>query len=47
MFRNARPVGIDSREIRDLIIEWIEKHGQVPTEATGNWRIVLPESLPK
>jgi 2',3'-cyclic-nucleotide 2'-phosphodiesterase/3'-nucleotidase len=38
MFRDAKPLETGSREIRELIVEWIEKHGEVPTTPTGNWR---------
>jgi 2',3'-cyclic-nucleotide 2'-phosphodiesterase/3'-nucleotidase len=29
-----------SVEIRDLIVDWVESHGTVPSEPTENWRIV-------
>ncbi len=38
MFREAKAAAGDNREIRELIIEWIEKHGEVPAAPTGNWR---------
>ncbi|HLP08225.1 MAG TPA: 5'-nucleotidase C-terminal domain-containing protein [Opitutaceae bacterium] len=44
MFRDAKPVTNDSREIRDLILEWIETHGAVPAEPTNNWRFVPLEN---
>lgn len=33
-------------QIRDLIIDWVEKHRSVPTEPLGNWRIVGGASAP-
>ena len=38
MFREAKAVAVDSREVRDLIMEWIEARGEVPSTPTGNWR---------
>ena len=38
MFREAKSLTTDSREVRELILEWIEKHGAVPAEPTRNWR---------
>ncbi|MBK8479059.1 MAG: bifunctional metallophosphatase/5'-nucleotidase [Opitutaceae bacterium] len=38
MFREAKSFATDSREIRELILEWIEKHGEIPAAPTGNWR---------
>ncbi len=38
MFRDAAQIGTDSREIRELILEWVERHGEVPAAPTGNWR---------
>jgi len=29
-----------SQEIREMIIEWVERHHQIPSEPTNNWRIV-------
>jgi 2',3'-cyclic-nucleotide 2'-phosphodiesterase/3'-nucleotidase len=39
MFKDCPVLSQGSMEIRDLIIEWIEKHHEIPTEADGNWRI--------
>ncbi|HLP00441.1 MAG TPA: 5'-nucleotidase C-terminal domain-containing protein [Opitutaceae bacterium] len=44
MFRDAQAVATDSREVRDLILEWIEKHGTVPTEPSNNWRFAPLEN---
>lgn len=40
MFRNAPILERSSAEVRDLLLEWIEKHGEVPATATNNWRFV-------
>lgn len=40
MFRNAPILWRSSGEIRDLIIDWVERNGTIPTKATGNWRLV-------
>jgi len=29
-----------STEIRDLIIAWVERHGEIPAEPSGNWRLL-------
>jgi len=39
MFRDAASPDSGNREIRELILEWIEKHGEIPTAPTNNWRI--------
>jgi 2',3'-cyclic-nucleotide 2'-phosphodiesterase/3'-nucleotidase len=40
MFKNAPVLDKSSREIRELIIDWVERNHSVPTEASNNWRIV-------
>jgi 2',3'-cyclic-nucleotide 2'-phosphodiesterase (5'-nucleotidase family) len=40
MYKNAPVVYRSSEEIRELIIDWVERHKNVPTQATNNWRIV-------
>ncbi len=40
MFRGAPVVWRSGVEIRDLIIDWVEKNGTVPAEPTNNWRIL-------
>jgi 2',3'-cyclic-nucleotide 2'-phosphodiesterase/3'-nucleotidase len=42
MFKDCPVVMRSSIEIRDLIIDWVERGGKIPTEPTGNWRL-LPE----
>jgi 2',3'-cyclic-nucleotide 2'-phosphodiesterase/3'-nucleotidase len=42
MFQDCPVVMRSSTEIRDLIIDWVERGGKIPTEPTGNWRL-LPE----
>ena len=33
-------LGLTSAEVRELIIDWVEKHKTIPTETDNNWRIV-------
>ncbi|MFN2529908.1 MAG: bifunctional UDP-sugar hydrolase/5'-nucleotidase [Pyrinomonadaceae bacterium] len=40
MYQGARVVYRSSEEIRELIIDWVERHKTVPTEPTNNWRLV-------
>ncbi len=39
MYKGAPVVYRSSEEIRELIIDWVERHKNIPTEATNNWRI--------
>jgi len=40
MYKDAPVVYRSSELIRDLIIDWVERHKTIPTEPTNNWRIV-------
>lgn len=40
MYKGAPELFHSSKEIRDMIIEWVEEHHHVPGEPTGNWRLV-------
>jgi len=40
MYKNAPVVYRSSEEIRELIIDWVERHKVVPTEPTNNWRLI-------
>ena len=40
MFKDAPVVYRSSEEVRELIIDWGEKHKTIPTETDNNWRIV-------
>lgn len=40
MYKGAPVVYRSSVEIRELIIDWVERHQTIPTEPTNNWRIV-------
>ena len=40
MYKDAPVVYRSSEEIRELIIDWLEQHKTVPTEATNNWRLL-------
>ena len=40
MLKNAPVLYRSSEEIRNLIIEWVERHRDIPTEPIGNWRIM-------
>ena len=40
MYKNAPIVYRSSEEIRELIIDWVEKHKTIPVTPNNNWRIV-------
>ncbi len=40
MYKGAPVVYRSSQEIREMIIDWVEKHKTIPTEPTNNWKIV-------
>jgi 2',3'-cyclic-nucleotide 2'-phosphodiesterase/3'-nucleotidase len=40
MYKGAPVVYRSSEEIRELIIDWLERHKTVPTQPNNNWRIV-------
>jgi len=40
MYKDAPVVYRSSEEIRELIIDWVEKHKTIPVEPNNNWRIV-------
>lgn len=40
MFKSAPVVYRSSEEIRELIIDWVERHKQIPVEPTNNWRLL-------
>jgi 2',3'-cyclic-nucleotide 2'-phosphodiesterase/3'-nucleotidase len=40
MYKGAPVLYRSSEEIRELIIDWVERHKTIPTEPTNNWRIV-------
>jgi len=40
MYKNAPVVYRSSEEIRELIIDWVEKNKTVPTTPNNNWRIL-------
>lgn len=39
MYKGAPVVYRSSEEIRQLIIDWVERHKTIPTEPTNNWKI--------
>ncbi|MFA5263678.1 MAG: bifunctional UDP-sugar hydrolase/5'-nucleotidase [Opitutaceae bacterium] len=39
MYKAAPVLSHSSREVRDLIIDWVEKHREIPTEPSNNWHI--------
>jgi len=39
MYRDAPVLYRSATEIRDLIIDWVERHPEIPAEPTGNWRL--------
>jgi 2',3'-cyclic-nucleotide 2'-phosphodiesterase / 3'-nucleotidase len=40
MYKGAPVVYRSSEEIRELIIDWVERHKTIPTEPTNNWKLV-------
>jgi 2',3'-cyclic-nucleotide 2'-phosphodiesterase/3'-nucleotidase len=40
MYKNAPVVYRSSEEVRELIIDWVERNKTIPTQATNNWQIV-------
>jgi len=40
MYKDAPVVYRSSQEIREMIIDWVERHKTVPPEPTNNWRLV-------
>jgi 2',3'-cyclic-nucleotide 2'-phosphodiesterase / 3'-nucleotidase len=40
MYKGAPVVSRSSQEIREMIIDWVERHKTIPTEPTNNWKIV-------
>jgi 2',3'-cyclic-nucleotide 2'-phosphodiesterase (5'-nucleotidase family) len=40
MFKNAPVVYRSSEEVRELIIDWVERNKTIPTQTSNNWRIV-------
>ncbi len=40
MYRDAPVVYRSSEEIRELIIDWVERGQRIPTEPTNNWRLL-------
>lgn len=40
MYKGAKVVYRSSEEIRELIIDWVERHQNIPVEPSNNWKIV-------
>ncbi|HEY6186545.1 MAG TPA: 5'-nucleotidase C-terminal domain-containing protein [Pyrinomonadaceae bacterium] len=40
MYKDAPVVYRSSQEIRELIIDWVERHKQIPPEPNNNWRLL-------
>jgi 2',3'-cyclic-nucleotide 2'-phosphodiesterase / 3'-nucleotidase len=40
MYKDAPVVYRSSSEVRELIIDWVERNKTIPTQANNNWRIV-------
>ncbi|MDX6443604.1 MAG: hypothetical protein QOH71_678 [Blastocatellia bacterium] len=40
MYKGAPVVYRSSEEVRELIIDWVERNKTIPTQANNNWRIV-------
>jgi 2',3'-cyclic-nucleotide 2'-phosphodiesterase/3'-nucleotidase len=40
MYKNAPVLYRSGEEIRELIIDWVERHKRIPAEPTNNWRLL-------
>jgi 2',3'-cyclic-nucleotide 2'-phosphodiesterase/3'-nucleotidase len=40
MYKNAPVVYRSSEEIRELIIDWVERNKTIPVAPNNNWRII-------
>lgn len=40
MYKGAPVLYRSSEEIRELIIDWVERHREIPSEPTNNWRLL-------
>lgn len=40
MYKNAPVLYRSGEEIRELIVEWVERHKRIPAEPTNNWRLL-------
>jgi 2',3'-cyclic-nucleotide 2'-phosphodiesterase/3'-nucleotidase len=40
MYKDAPVIYRSSQEVRELIIDWVERHKTIPTEPDNNWRIL-------
>jgi hypothetical protein len=40
MYDGAPEVSRSSKEIRDMMIEWVEQHHHVPGQPSNNWRLI-------
>jgi len=45
MFKDSRVIYRSSKELRELIIDWVKRNGHIPTTPTNNWRL-LPLGSP-
>ncbi|HWN98198.1 MAG TPA: bifunctional UDP-sugar hydrolase/5'-nucleotidase [Blastocatellia bacterium] len=43
MFKDARVISRSTKELRELIIEWVKQNHHIPEAPTNNWRL-LPET---
>ncbi len=40
MFKDAKVIYRSSKELRELIIDWVKRNGHIPTTPTNNWRLL-------
>jgi 2',3'-cyclic-nucleotide 2'-phosphodiesterase/3'-nucleotidase len=40
MFRGAKVLLRSNVEIRDLIIDWVRRHPDIPSEPNQNWKLL-------
>lgn len=45
MFKDAKVIYRSSKELRELIIDWVKRNGHIHTTPTNNWRL-LPLGAP-
>ena len=45
MFKGAPVIYRSSKELRELIIDWVKRHGRIPATPTKNWRLLPPMAI--
>jgi len=47
MFKDARVIYRSTKELRELVIDWVKRKGQIPTTPTNNWRLLPQQAAEK